>query len=148
MEIMACRLVGAKPLSEPVLEYCSSLLGYPRPAGWIAVDNAWIAIEHRPKSPGFYLPIYTGNVLLKLGFDVQSQTEVRVRKLKNQIWPQAAILKMALLKINRLFPYTQVTCYWRLDLIFKAKLRLEPRKLKNPIWLPGDHFERDISESQ
>ena len=33
------------------------------------------------------LPIYTSILLLKLGVDTQSQTEVRVRKPKNPIWP-------------------------------------------------------------
>ena len=33
------------------------------------------------------LPIYTSILLLKLGVDIQSQTEVRVRKPKNPIWP-------------------------------------------------------------
>ena len=32
------------------------------------------------------LPVYTSNVLLKFGFDIQSQTQVRVRKPKNSIW--------------------------------------------------------------
>ena len=50
------------------------------------MGNARIAIEHHSKSVDFYLPIHTGNVLLKFGFDVQSQTEDRVRKLKIPIW--------------------------------------------------------------
>ena len=119
-------------------------------------------------------------MLLKFGLDIQNQTEARVQKLKNPIWPpgghfesdisenyqalthdhkqnayeiwnwnskanssyasettppaesryrwipyghQAAILKVTSLKINK--PYTQVMCYWSLDLIFKAKLKLE-----------------------
>ena len=48
--------------------------------------NAWIVIEHHSKSLCFYLPIHTGNVLLKFGLNVQSQTEVRIWKLKNLIW--------------------------------------------------------------
>ena len=33
------------------------------------------------------LSIHTSNVLLKFGLDIQSQTEVRVRKPKNPRWP-------------------------------------------------------------
>ena len=47
------------------------------------VDRNWTSF----KTLGFYLPIHKGNVLMKFGFDVQSQTEVRVWKLKNPIWP-------------------------------------------------------------
>ena len=50
-----------------------------------AVGNVWIAIEHGSKSRGFHLPIRMGNVLERFGFDVQSQAEVRVKNLKNQI---------------------------------------------------------------
>ena len=39
-------------------------------------------------------------------------------------------------------------CYWSLDLIFKAKLKLRVQKMKNPIWSPGSHFESDITENQ
>ena len=55
--------------------------------GGLAVGNSWIATEHHSKSVGFYLPIHTRNVLLKFGFDVESQTDVTVQKPKNPIWP-------------------------------------------------------------
>ena len=35
----------------------------------------------------WHLSIHTSNVLLKFGLDIQSQTEVRVRKPKNPRWP-------------------------------------------------------------
>ena len=55
---------------------------------WVLVDNTWIAIiEHPSKSQAFYLPIHTENVLQMFGFEIQSQTEVRVQKPKNPIWP-------------------------------------------------------------
>ena len=54
--------------------WISNLLGYPKPAGGVAVGNAWIATEHCSKSLGFYLPIHMINVLLKFEFDVQSQS--------------------------------------------------------------------------
>ena len=103
----------------------------PRPAGGVAVDNGWIAIEHRSESLGFYLPIHASNVLLKFGFDIQSQTEDRVWKLRNPIWPPDGLfLKWHFCKSIGLFPYTQEICYTSLDLI------------SNP------NFESDISENQ
>ena len=53
------------------------------------------------KIKSLYLPIHTGNVLLEFGFDVQAQ--VRVWKLIIQYGCKVAILKVTLLKINRLF---------------------------------------------
>ena len=50
------------------------------------MGNTWTATEHCSKSLGFYLPIHTGNVLLKFGFEIQNQTKVRVQKLKYPIW--------------------------------------------------------------
>ena len=47
--------------------------------------NMWIAIEyHSHHWASFYQ--YQGNLLMEFGFDAQSQTEFRVRKLKNPIW--------------------------------------------------------------
>ena len=46
-----------------------------------------IAIEHPSKSQALYLPIHAGNALQKFGFEIQSQSEVRVRKPKNSKWP-------------------------------------------------------------
>ena len=52
----------------------------------VAVGNVWIGIKHHSKLLGYYLLIHMGNVLLKFGSDVQSQTEVRVQNPKNPIW--------------------------------------------------------------
>ena len=46
-------------------------------------------------------------------------------QLKIQYGCQAAILEVTLLKKIGFSPYTQVICYWSLDLIFKAKLKLK-----------------------
>ena len=64
------------------------------------MGNAWIAIAHRSKSLGLYLPIYTGNVLLKFGFDAQSHTGVNSPETEK--CNMAAILKATLLTINSL----------------------------------------------
>ena len=45
----------------------------------------------------------------------------RMQLLKTPIWLPGGILKVTLLKI----PYTQAMCQWSLDLIFRAKLKLE-----------------------
>ena len=61
-------------------------------------------------------------MLLKFSFNVQSQTEFRVRKLKNPIW--LPFWKWHCWNSIALFPYTQLICYWSLDLIFRVKLKL------------------------
>ena len=107
---------------------CRSVIYQDTPAQrqWASVGNAWVAIEHPSKSLGFYLPIHAGKVLLKFGFEIQRQTEVRVRKPKNSNmatrWP---FWKWYCWKSMGSFPYTQVMCHWSLDLMFKAKLKLE-----------------------
>ena len=112
------------------------------------MSNAWIGIQHRLKSLGFYLPIQTGNVLLKFGFDIQSQTEVRVRKLKTQYGNQAAILKVTCLKIDRLLSIYTDNVLPKLGLNIQRQTKVTVRKLKNPIWQPGGHFGSDISDNQ
>ena len=42
------------------------------------------------------------------------------------------------------YPYIQVMCQWGLNLIFKAKLKLESENYKNPLWQPCGHFESHI----
>ena len=62
----------------------------------------------------------------KLELHSGNHANYRVQILKNPIWPPGgAIFKVTLLKINRLLPYTQVMCQWSLNMIFKAKLKLE-----------------------
>ena len=93
---------------------------------WVLVDNTWIATEHPSKSQAFYLPLHAGNVLLKFGFETQSQTEVRVRKpKKSKIATRQSFWKWHIWKWIGFFPYTLVMCYWCLDFIFKAKQKLE-----------------------
>ena len=111
------------------------------------MDNTWIAIEHPSKSQAFYLPIHAGNMLQKFGFKIQSQTEVRSGNQKIHHGHQVAILKVTYLKINRLlFIYTSnVQLKFGLDIQSQTEVRVQ--KPKNPIWPPGSHFERDISEN-
>ena len=60
----------------------------------------------------------------------------------------AAILKLTLLKINRLLHIyiSIVPLKFGVDIQSQTKVRV--RKPKNPIWPPGGHFERDIAENQ
>ena len=91
-----------------------------------SVGYAWIAIEHPSKSLSIYLPIHAGNVLQMFVLEIQSQTEVRVRKPKNPKWPPGGQMgKWHSWKLIGSFPYTYVMCHWSLNLIFKAKLKLE-----------------------
>ena len=63
--------------------------------------------------------------------------------LKIQYGGQADLLKVTLLKINMLLSIH--TC----NLLLKFGLDIQRvRKLKNPIWPPGGHFESDLSENQ
>ena len=73
-------------------------------------------------------------------------TEIRNQKI--QYGRQAAILKMMLLKINRLLPIyiSIVPLKFEVDIQSQSKVRVW--KPKNPIWLPGGHFESDIAENQ
>ena len=70
-----------------------------------------------------------------------SPTESRNRKI--YYGRQAAILKMTLLKINRLLPiYISIVL-----LKFEDDIQ-SLSKVRNPIWPPGGHFESDIAENQ
>ena len=59
-----------------------------------------------------------------------------------------AILKMTSLKVNRLLPIyiSIVPLKFEVDIQSQSKIRVW--KPKNPIWLPGGHFESDIADNQ
>ena len=73
-------------------------------------------------------------------------TEFSYQKI--QYGCQAPILKLTLLIINRLVPIhtSDVSVKFGLDIQSETKVRVQ--KPKNPIWLPGSHFESDIAENQ
>ena len=107
---------------------CRSVIYKDTPAQrkWVLVDNTWIAIEHPSKSQAFSLLIHAGNVLQKFGFEIQSQTEVKSPETKKSIMAtRLPCWKWHIWKSIGFFPYTLVICYWSLDLIFKAKQKLE-----------------------
>ena len=84
------------------------------------------------------LPIYISIVPLKFGVDIQRQSKVRVRKQKKQNKKKqygrlAAILKLTLLKINRLLHIyiSIVPLKFGVDIQSLTKFRVW--KPKNPI---------------
>ena len=98
------------------------------------------------------LSIYTSNLQLKFGLDIQSQPEIRIWKLKYPIWLQygcqADISKVTLLKIDRLLSMHTSNLLLKFGLDIQSQTEIRIQKLKNPIWLPGWHSESDISENQ
>ena len=88
--------------------------------------------RHSWKSLGFCpQPQMTCTWNLKLKFQSklellrQNHATYRVQKPKYQYGHQADILKTTSLKINRFLPVYILLCHWSLELIFKAKLKLE-----------------------
>ena len=90
------------------------------------------------------LPIATNNTLMKFEIEIPKQTWVTPWKPCHLQNPDIAKSNMATMqpfwkghcwKSTGSFLYTQVMCYWSLDLIFKAKLKLEYGKWNKPIWL-------------
>ena len=77
----------------------------------------------------------------KLDLHSGNHATYRVQKRKIQYGRQAAILKMTLLKINRLLHIyiSIVPLKFEVDIQSQSKVRVW--KPKNPIWPPGGHFE-------
>ena len=61
---------------------------------------------------------------------------------------QAAILKMTLLKINRLLPIYICIVLLKFEVDIQSQTTVRVWKPKNPIWLPGGYFESDVTENQ
>ena len=77
------------------------------------------------------LSIETSNLLLKFALDIQSQTKVKSPETeKSNMADRRPFWKWHLWKSIDFFTYTKAMCYWSLDLIFKAKLKLEYRNWK------------------
>ena len=142
------------------------------------------------------LPIYISILPLKFGVDIQSQTKVSPETKKSNMATRWPFWKWRRWKSIGSYPYIQVLCHLRLELIFKAKLKLESGNQKiqygclaailkltllkinrllyiyisivllkfgvdiqsqtkvrvwkpqNPIWPPGGHFNIDVAENQ
>ena len=142
------------------------------------------------------LPIYISILPLKFGVDIQSQTKVSPETKKSNMAARRPFWKWRRWKSISSYPYIQVLCHLSLELIFKARLKLESGnqkiqygcraailkltllkinrllhiyisivllkfgvdiqsqtkvrvwKPKDPIWPPGGHFESDVAENQ
>ena len=81
-------------------------------------------------------------MLLNVEFHIQSLPEVRI-----QHGHQAAILKVTLLKINRILSIHINNLLLKFGHDIQSQTKVRIRNLKNPIW-PGGHFENGISENQ
>ena len=67
---------------------------------------------------------------------------------KIQYGHQAAILKLTSLKINRLLPIYISIVPMQFGVDIQSQIKVRVWKPRNPIWLPGGHFESDIAENQ
>ena len=142
------------------------------------------------------LPIYISILPLKFGVDIQSQTKISPEPQKSNMAARWPFWMWRCWKSIGSYPYIQVLCHLSLELIFKAKLKLEsgnqkiqhdclaailkltllkinrllhkyigivllkfgvdiqsPTKVRvwkpiNPIWPPGGHFESGVAENQ
>ena len=70
------------------------------------------------------------------------------RNWKIQFGHQAAILKITLLKINRLLPIYISIVPLKFQVDTQSQMKVKVPKPKNPIWPPGGHFEINVAENQ
>ena len=71
------------------------------------------------------LPIYISTLPLKFGVDIQSQRKVIPETKKSNMAARRPIWKWHCWKSIGSYTYTWVLCHLSLELIFKAKLKLE-----------------------
>ena len=71
------------------------------------------------------LPIYISILPLKFGVDIQSQTKGSPETKKSNMATRRPFWKWRRWKSICSYPYIQVLCHLSLELIFKAKLKLE-----------------------
>ena len=72
-----------------------------------------------------FLAIYISILPLKFGVDIQSQTKVSPETKKSNMAARQPFWKWHRWKSIGSYPYIQVLCHLSLELIFKAKLKLE-----------------------
>ena len=72
-----------------------------------------------------FLAIYVSILPLKFGVDIQSQTKVSPETKKSNMAARQPFWKWHRWKSIGSYPYIQVLCHLSLELIFKAKLKLE-----------------------
>ena len=83
-----------------------------------------------------------------MSYSSETMSPTKSRYQKIQDGHQAAIVKVTLLKINRLLPIDTSDVPVKLGLDIQRQSKAGIQKLINPIWLPGNHFESDIAENK
>ena len=76
------------------------------------------------------LPIYISTLPLKFGVDIQSQSKVSPETKKFNMAARRPFWKWRRWKSIGSYPYIYVLCHLSLQVIFKAKLKLESRNQK------------------
>ena len=103
------------------------------------------------------LPTATKDMHMKFETEIPKQTWVTLLKPcrlqspeteKSNMATRQPFRKWGNWKSTGSYSYTQVLGHWSFEFIFKAKLKLRVWKPKNPIWLPGGHFEINTAENQ
>ena len=92
--------------------------------------------------------VWNWNSKANLTYIPETLSPIESRNRKILYGRQAAILKMTLLKINRLLPMYISIVLLKFEVDIQSQSKVRVRKPKNPIWPPGGHFESDIAENQ
>ena len=101
----------------------------------------------RWKSIGSYPYI---QVLCHLSLELIFKAKLKLQsgnKQKIQYGCLAAILKLPLLKINRLLQIYISIMPLKFGVDIQSQTKVRVWKPKNPIWPPGSHFESDVAEN-
>ena len=108
----------------------------------------WKSIGSYPYICNIYMLYVTVLCHLSLQLIFKAKLKLESGNQKFQYGCLAAILKLTLLKINRLLHIyiSIVPLKFGVDIQSQTKVRVW--KPKNPIWPPGGHFESDLAENQ
>ena len=108
-------------------------------------ENQWAsAYDHHQHA----YAIWNWNSKANLTYAPETMPPIESRNRRIHYGCQAAILKMALLKINRRLPIYISIVPLKLGVDIQSQSKVSVWKPKNPIWLPGGHFESDVAENQ
>ena len=112
---------------------------------WQAAILKVTSLTHDHKQYAYEIWNWNSKANLSYAPETMPPTESRYQTI--QYGCLVDILKVTLLKINRLFPIhtSGVPVKFWLDIQRQSKVRVW--KPKNPIWLPGGQFESDIAEN-
>ena len=126
----------------------SDQLGYLRPARGVAGAMHGLQLNIVQNHHASIYP-YT-QVMCSWSLDLIFKAKLKLEfgNWKIQYGCQAAILKVTLLKINRLLPIYTISLLLKFRLDNQSQTEVKIWKLKNPIWPPGSHLESDIAKNQ